>query len=194
MISRLRGTLISHAGEGVEVATAGGVVYEVDVPLSVAQRLPRTGEAVELLTVYRIREDAAALYGFLEPGERTLFLRLTGVSGVGTKLALALLSTYPAPRLARALAEKDVAALLQVSGVGKKTAERLVLELSDRMQGLEIDLEVGKGPARGAQAAVQALVALGVPFQEADRGVRAVLEEVASAETDEIVRRVLAHR
>jgi Holliday junction DNA helicase RuvA len=113
---------------------------------------------------------------------------------VGAKLALAMLSTYPAPRLARALAEKDIAALVQVSGVGRKTAERLVLELSDRMAGIETDLAAGAGGGEGPQAAVQVLVALGMPFQEADGAVRAVLGEAAGGKAEEIVRKVLARR
>jgi Holliday junction DNA helicase RuvA len=142
-----------------------------------------------------VREDQVALFGFLTEGERTLFLRLVAVTGVGAKLALAMLSTYPAPRLARALAEKDIAALVQVSGVGRKTAERLVLELSDRMGGIDTDLTPGAGRGDGgSQAAVQVLVALGMPFPEADRAVRAVLEGAHGERADEIVRKVLALR
>jgi len=194
MISRLRGVLLERGEHTVEIATAGGVVYEVEVPLSVAARLPLPGTEVELRTLHVVREEQIALFGFLEAGERALFLRLIGVSGVGAKLALALLSAYPARRLASALAERDVAALVQVSGVGKKTAERLVLELSDRMEGLEMDVGGMDGPVQGAQAAVQALVALGMPFQDADRAVREVLDDVDPARTDEIVRRVLGRR
>jgi Holliday junction DNA helicase RuvA len=194
LISRLLGTLAARTEHGVEIATSGGVVYEVEVPLSVAMRLPPTGEEVELRTVYRVREDQVALFGFLTDGERALFLRLVGVTGVGAKLALAMLSTYPAPRLARALAERDVAALVQVSGVGRKTAERLVLELSDRMQGIETDVEADEAGGQGAQAAVQVLVALGMSFQEADRAVRAVLGEAGGGKADDIVRKVLARR
>ncbi|MEX1256826.1 MAG: Holliday junction branch migration protein RuvA [Gemmatimonadota bacterium] len=194
MISRLIGTLVSRTEHGVEIATSGGVVYEIEIPFSVAMRLPPTGQEVELRTVYRVREDQVALFGFLTEGERALFLRLVAVTGVGAKLALAMLSTYPAPRLARALAEKDIAALVQVSGVGRKTAERLVLELSDRMAGIETDLAAGAGGGEGPQAAVQVLVALGMPFQEADGAVRAVLGEAAGGKAEEIVRKVLARR
>jgi len=194
MISRLRGTLLERGEHTVEIATVGGVVYEVEVPLSVAARLPAPGAEVELRTLHVVREEQVALFGFLEAGERALFLRLIGVSGVGAKLALALLSAYPARRLVRALAERDVPALVRVSGVGKKTAERLVLELSDRMEGLEMDVAGADGPVQGAQAAVQALVALGMPFQDADRAVRDVLDDVDPGRTDEIVRRVLGRR
>lgn len=194
MISRLRGLLVGRTEDRVEIATGGGVTYEVEVPLSVAMRLPSVGSEVELRTVYRVREDQVALFGFLEEGERTLFLRLVAVTGVGAKLALAMLSTYPAPRLARALAERDLPALVQVSGVGRKTAERLVLELSDRMGGIETDLQGGAEEVGTAQAAVRALVALGMTFQEADQGVRSVLDGSAATGTDEIVRKVLALR
>ncbi len=136
-----------------------------------------------------------ALYGFLETGERQLFQTLLGASGVGARLALAMLSTYSAPRLSRALAEKDVGALVQVPGVGKKTAERLALELADRVQGLELGAG-GAEPAAagGAHEAVQALVSLGMSFQDADRAVRTALEEGTSTETAELIRTALAHK
>ena len=102
MISRLRGTLLSRNEMGIEIATSSGVVYEVDVALSVAERLPHIGEEVELRTAQVVREDLIALYGFLDAGERRLFQTLLGVSGVGARLALAMLSVYPAPRLAPA--------------------------------------------------------------------------------------------
>ncbi len=195
MISRLRGTLLSRHGTAIEIATPSGVVYEVDVPLSVAERLPGLGDEIELRTVHVVREDLVALYGFLETGERQLFQTLLGASGVGARLALAMLSTYSAPRLSRALAEKDVGALVQVPGVGKKTAERLALELADRVQGLELGAG-GAEPAAagGAHEAVQALVSLGMSFQDADRAVRTALEEGTSTETAELIRTALAHK
>ncbi len=192
MISRLRGTLLSRTEDGVEVATPGGVVYEVEIPLSVAERLPSPGQELELRVVQVVRDDFLGLYGFLEVAERTLFQRLLGASGVGARLALAMLSTYPAPRLARALVEKDVGALVQVSGVGRKTAERLVLELSDRVKDLQLEGAAGAKPTEGAQAAVQALMALGMSFQDADRAVRGVLEKGDPSDVDELVRLALA--
>lgn len=195
MISRLRGTLLSRTEERIEVATSGGVVYEVEVPLSVAERLPGVGKELELRVVQVVREDLHALYGFTEPGERVLFQRLLSTSGVGARLALAMLSTFPATRLVRALIERDVAALTQVSGVGKKTAERLILELSDRVKELDLASKVeAGGPAEGARAAVQALTALGMSFQEADSAVRAVLDDERDYGTDELVRRALARK
>ena len=198
MISRLRGTVLSRETDRVEIATAGGVVYEVEVPLSVFRRLPGTDAEIELRTLLVVREDSSTLYGFNEAGERELFQRLMTTSGVGAKLALAMLSSYDADRLARALVEKDVTALKQVSGVGKKTAERLVLELADKVTDLAVGGAAGAGEdgdaTRAAQAAVSALVALGYSFTDADDAVRAVLEdEDGEVEaTDELVRRALA--
>lgn len=194
MISRLRGVVLERDVDGVEVLTAGGLVYEVEVPLSVFQRLPRPGSEVELRTVYVVREDSASLYGFMEVHERALFSRLLTASGVGPRLALAMMSTYPAQRLARALAEKDVRALTQVSGVGKKKAEKIVLEMADRVQDLAV-ADLGEdGAAPGAQGAVAALTNLGYGFAEADQAVREAVEAGEAATTEELIRWVLARR
>lgn len=193
MISRLRGTLLSREEGKVEVATPGGVVYEVEVPLSVAERLPPLGQEVELRTVMVVREDVQELYGLLDAGERALFQRLLGTKGVGGKNAVNMLSTFPASRLVRVLTERNVAALTQVSGIGKKTAERLVLELSDRVKDLEMGAE-SVAMADGTEAAVKALTALGMTAQEAERAVRAVLNKEGVLETDELVRKALANR
>lgn len=178
---------------GVEVATEGGVVYEVDVPLTVAGRLPRVGEPVELRTVQVVREDSVALYGFIDGQERTLFRTLLGASGVGAKVALAMLSTYAAPRLARALVEKDLPALVQVPGVGKKTAERIVLELAERVEALGFPAgSSGEAGEAGGADAVQALVALGIPYPDADSAVRAAMEEAPDLDTGALIKLALA--
>ena len=199
MIPRIRGTLISRELDHVEVETAGGIVYEVQIPLSILERLPKPpAPDFEIRTLQVVREDSLTLYGFMELFERTLFSRLLGASGVGPKVALAMLSTYSARRLAQALVEKDVNALKQVSGVGKKTAERIVLELADKVEDLATEAAgpdgVGGGAAPGAQEAVGALVALGYSFVDADAAVRRSLAEGEAAGTDELVRRVLAKR
>lgn len=194
VISRLRGTLITRETERIEVATDGGVVYEVEVPLTVFRKLPAPGSEVEIRTVHVVREDSAALYGFTEERERILFRRLMSASGVGAKLALAMLSTYTAPRLARALVEKDVTALRQVSGVGKKTGERLVVELADKVTDLAVATEAEAEGSKAVQDAVGALVALGYSFNDADDAVRAVLEDEEIDETDDLVRKALARR
>ncbi len=197
MISRLKGTLVSQRDEWVEVATAGGVTYEIEVPLSVAQELPGIGKEVELRIVHMQREDGGFLYGFLTEAERRLFSVLLVPSGIGGRIAVAMLSTFPAARLARALVEKDIPALVQVPGIGKKTAERIVLELSERVAKLDFGGEVAIGrTSDAAQAAVRALVALGMSTSEAERAVRTVLatDEGPDLGPDELIRRALAER
>lgn len=197
MISRIRGTLISRSLDRVEIETAGGVVYEVEVPLSILERIPMAPkEGFELRTLQIVREDSVTLYGFQEANERELFRRLLGATGVGPKVALAMLSTYNAPRLARALLEKDVTALKQVSGVGAKTAQRIVLELSDKVQDLAMALDGTDSPiaAPTTQEAVAALVALGFSFTDADTAVRKALEAGDPESTDQLIRRALATR
>jgi Holliday junction DNA helicase RuvA len=192
MISRLQGTVLSRDVDRVEIETTGGVVYEVEVPLTVLQRLPSPGGALELRTLQVVTETSIALYGFVEANERTLFQRLLTASGVGTKVALAMMSTYSAERLARALVEKDTTALQQVSGIGRKKAEKIALELSDKVADLAIVTPSSPGASSGAQEAVQALVALGYSFGDADQAVRAVLESGDADSTQDLIRRALA--
>ncbi len=193
MIARVRGTLLALEGERAEVATPGGVVYEVEVPLSVVEHLPAAGEPVEFRTVHLVREDAQILVGFMEAAECTLFRRLLTAQGVGVRMAIALLSTYSARRLVRALVERDVAALVQVPGVGKKTAERLILELTERVTDLEFEGAGTSGPGDLTHAAVQALISLGLTFAEADQRVRAILRDGERPELPELIRKALAH-
>jgi Holliday junction DNA helicase RuvA len=192
MISRLQGTVLSRDVDRVEIETTGGVVYEVEVPLTVLQRLPSPGGALELRTLQVVTESSIALYGFVEANERTLFQRLLTASGVGTKVALAMMSTYSAERLARALVEKDTTALQQVSGIGRKKAEKIALELSDKVADLAIVTPSAPGASSGAQEAVQALVALGYSFGDADHAVRVVLESGDADSTQDLIRRALA--
>lgn len=195
MISRLRGTLLSRIEGRVEIATPGGVVYEVQVPLMVAERLPAIGEEVELRTVQVVREDAQELYGFLTVRERDLFQRLLGAKGVGGKHAVSMLSTFSAARLIRILMNRDIAALVQVPGIGKKSAETLAVALSDRVGDLELTAEPHElAAAEGVEAAVQALVALGMGVNEAEQAVRAVLEDGGASTPDELIRKALARR
>jgi len=196
LISRLKGILLSRSVDAVEVETSGGVVYEVEVPLTVLQRLPASGNPVELRTVQVVTESSVALYGFLDELERMLFQRLLTASGVGGKLALAMMSAYRADRLARALVERDLAALQQVSGIGRKKAEKLALELADKVADLAVPSSGpdGQPVAAGAQEAVKALVALGYSFSDADQAVRRALEEGAAGEPDQLLRKALSYR
>jgi Holliday junction DNA helicase RuvA len=192
VISRLRGILLSKELSAVEVETSGGVVYEVEVPLTVAERLPAKGAAVELRTVQVTREDSVSLYGFMEPHERELFKRLLTASGVGAKLGLAMLSTFSARRLAQALAEKDLAALTQVSGVGKKKAERLALELSEKVSDLAMAPDGAPGMPPGVEAAVSALIALGYSYTSADAAIREALKKGSDLSTEELIKEALS--
>lgn len=176
----------------MEVETAGGVVYEVEVPLKVQERLPPVGTDLELRIVQVVREDSVALFGFLEPHERELFKRLLAASGVGARLALAMLSTFSARRLARALAERDLAALTQVSGVGKKKAELLALELSEKVRDLALVPQGSPKVSQAMEEAVAALVTLGFGFTTAETMVRGALKEKGDLTTEEIIRKALS--
>jgi len=192
LISRLKGMLLANDFSTVEVETSGGVVYEVEVPLTVLERLPPVGIQVELRTYQVVREDSVSLFGFLEAHERELFKRLLTASGVGAKLALAMLSTYSARRLARALAERDLGALTQVSGIGKKKAERIALELADRVKDLALVQEGAPGASPALEGAVSALVSLGYGFADADAAVRKALVAGEESSAEELIRKALA--
>ena len=194
MISRIKGTLVTRDLDRIEVETPGGVVYELEIPLTILQRLPLPpAENFEIRTLQVVREDSVTLYGFAEDNERELFRRLLGATGVGPKVALAMLSTYNAPRLAQALAEKDVVALTQVSGVGKKTAERIALELADRVLDLVVAGDGATSHVAGhTQEAVAALVALGYTFADADTAIRRALEQGEPEDREDLIRRALS--
>ena len=190
MIAGVRGTVTARSGDLVTIATAGGVSYEMAVPLGVLEQLPPAGGEVHLHTVLVVREDGWALFGFETADERIVFQRLLGASGVGPRLALGLLSALGSDRVVRAIAEGDLAALCTVSGVGKKKAERMVLELKDRMGDLEITGEpTGIGSA-GDQS-VNALLTLGYGQMEADGAVRTVLAGNGTADTADVIRSAL---
>lgn len=189
MIAAVFGRLVSKSGDRVVVATAGGVSYEIAVPLGVLERLPPTGTEIELNTVPIVREDGWALYGFDDTGERTVFQRLLAVNGVGPRLALAIVSTL-GNRVIRVLKEGDIAALCTVPGVGKKTAERIALELKDKLRDVG-HADGAAGVSLPAEQAVSALVNLGYPSGDADRAVRAALSRQAGGETAELIREAL---
>lgn len=194
MISRIRGELLSSEIDRIEVLTEGGIVYELHVPLSVFQRLPPVGSNLELRTEYVVRDDVPSLYGFLSEAERSLFRLLMTVQMVGPRLAMSMLSTYDARRLARALAEKDVPVLVQIAGLGKKTAARLILELADKVRELAMIPEGDGADNRQATDAVAALVSLGYAFTEADAAVRLALKDATFDSSEELIRHVLSSR
>lgn len=197
MIARVQGTLIGSTTDRIEVMTSGGVAYELLVPLSVLESLPRPGGEIALHTALVVREDGWLLFGFGTADERRLFQRLMGTTGVGPSLALNLLSTLTGDRLVRAIRDGDLATLTRVPRVGKKLAERLVLELRDKLEGAVS--ESGAAPARGTTSsgpgddAVRALVALGYAPADAALAVRRALEDEGPGEsTADLIRRSLA--
>jgi holliday junction DNA helicase RuvA len=197
MIARIQGTLVAHAIDRIEVLTAGGIAYEILVPLAVLERLPRPGGEIALHTALVVRDDAWLLFGFATADERRLFQRLMGTTGVGPSLAMNLLSTLTAERLVRAVREGDLATLTQVPRVGKKLAERLVLELRDKLEGGDLPAGPVAGAGSGSSGpgadAVRALVALGYGASDAERAVRRALEGAPTGEsTADLIRRSLA--
>lgn len=193
MISRVRGMILTRRLGTVEVMTASGLGYEIEIPLTVYERLPHEGADVELRTVQVVREDGVTLYGFLEEAERAVFIRLLSASGVGPRLALNMLSTLPPWRLLSAIADRDIATLRQIPGLGTKKAERLVVELGDRVTDLAV---VAAGPrtnARGAEEAVRALVTLGYAPTDAAAAVRDAIDaEPGLSGVEQVIRAALA--
>ena len=193
MIARLAGTLI-HKQPPLMVIDIAGVGYEVEAPLTVFYDLPETGQPVVILTHLAIKDDSHTLYGFASDAQRTLFRQLLKISGIGAKLALTILSGVSGDELARYVADNDTASLIRLPGIGKKTAERIIMELRDK---LDVIPTVG-GPAQSGGAVVtgdatseasHALRTLGYKPQEVAHMVRQAAAPDMSAE--EIIRRAL---
>ena len=177
MISRLQGTLAARGVDRIEVMTASGVGYEVVIPIGVLETLPRLGEEVSMHTALVVKEDGWQLFGFASVHDRALFFTLLGATGVGPALALGLISALGGARVVRAIRDRDVAALKGVPRVGKKMAERLSLELGDKLGEFAADGPAPSGvPAIGGSAdAVRALVALGYAAGDAEKAVARTL-------------------
>ena len=192
MIAFIKGRLASKSADRVVVETPGGVGYDVVVPLGVMERLPAVGAEVTLATELVVREDGWSLYGFLDESERRFFQRVTSISGVGPKIGIALMSSLGVERGARALREKNIGLLSSVSGIGKKTAERLALELGEKVEDFTEAAGAAEGVPAGAEAALKALERLGYAVPEADRAIRQVLAgNGTDTETEVLVRRAL---
>lgn len=177
MISRISGRLVAKDLDRVEIMTAGGVGYELAIPLSVYETLPKPGEEVTLDTHLVVREDQWLLFGFGNATERRVFQKLLGANGVGPALALGLLSTLTADRLVRAIQDKDIATLQGVPRVGKKKAERLILDLADKLDDVPREITSGLRPeGAGAEDAIRGLVSLGYTAADAEKAVRSALD------------------
>jgi Holliday junction DNA helicase RuvA len=177
VIAFLEGEVVEKAGGRVVIAV-GGVGYDVAVPSSVLSSLPPIGRGARVYTRLVVRDDAMVLYGFRSPDERGLFDALTGVSGVGPKVALAFLSALAPDALRRSVIAGDVAALMVVPGVGKKVAQRVVLDLRDKL-GAEGDLLEATGPLADVR---EALRSLGLTPQEAGDALAGVEADGRSVE------------
>ncbi|CAN5748705.1 Holliday junction branch migration protein RuvA [soil metagenome] len=190
MISRIQGTLVVRDLDRVEIMTQGGVGYELHIPRTVYEQLPPVGKDVSMRTFQVIREDAHLLFGFLDDMERQVFSRLLTASGVGPRLALSLLSSLPAGRLVRAIRERDITALTAVTGVGRKTAERLALDLANKLDDVAVTVG-GAGQGAGVEEAVRALTVLGFAAPEVERVVRETLREDGPLPAQELIRAAL---
>jgi Holliday junction DNA helicase RuvA len=199
MISMLRGSLVLKDFEGV-VIDVGGVGYRVGVPMTSLEQLPPAGNDALLYTILVVREDAMSLFGFASPGDRAVFERLVTVSGVGPKVALALMSGLTGREVVQAIVGGDVTALLAAKGVGKKLAERLILELKDVI----VKIDLGGGPTPGApppspgqklehnlEDLRSALQNLGYQPKSIDKALEIVREEAPGADFDAMLRAAL---
>jgi Holliday junction DNA helicase RuvA len=190
VIARVEGLLIEKTPETV-VLDVNGVGYEVRVPLSTFLELPDSGKTVSLRIHTYVREDAIHLYGFRTDPERTGFRLLLGISGVGPRLALAVLSGIPVPRLVAAIRSGDVAALRNIPGVGLKTAQRMLVELRDKIDRLDVAPEAEPGE-NVEGSTISALLNLGYPRSQAEKVVRTALERLGEKPTiEELVREAL---
>lgn len=199
MIGRIRGSLVEKHPPQLLV-DCQGVGYEIEAPMSVFYRLPEAGAEVTLYTHFVVREDAQLLYGFGSRQERELFRTLIKVNGVGPKLALTLLSGIEAEAFVRCVHENDVATLVKLPGVGKKTAERLIVEMKDKLDHWQAapllegkPMIVGSEMAEAArdieQEAVSALVALGYKPQDASKVIGKIFQDGMTSE--ELIRQAL---
>ena len=190
MIGRLEGKLAEKTPEAVLV-DANGVGYDVRIPLSTFLELPDEGKIVRFRVHTYVREDQLQLFGFLSEQERSLFRLFLSVSGVGPRLALALLSGLPVARVVQAIRQGDLAALRGIPGVGNKTAERILVELRDKVGRLEgVELPTPAGEAE--EATVSALVNLGYPRGQAEKAVSVALEQLDDAPAiEDLIREAL---
>ena len=179
MIGRIAGRLVAKHPPQIMV-DVHGIGYELDVPMSTLYQLPSTGAEVTLLTHLIVREDAHQLYGFASEGERTLFRKLLKISGVGARTALSVLSGMSVADVKNAVAQQDSGRFTKVPGIGKKTAERLLLELKDKL-----DIAIVAVPAEAAAASsdvINALLALGYNDKEAQFAVKNLESSVSVTE------------
>ncbi|OUV62148.1 MAG: Holliday junction branch migration protein RuvA [Gammaproteobacteria bacterium TMED119] len=186
MIGRLRGILLSKQAPALMLEVAG-VGYELEAPMSTFYELPECGQEVTLFTHFSVREDAQTLYGFHSTADRTLFRTLLKVNGVGARMALTILSGMDAHGFKQCIQLADTEALVKLPGVGKKTAERLVVELRDRLAGDQTSagsatMAAAAGPDHALDEAISALIALGYKSTDAIKMVKNVQDQAQRCE------------
>lgn len=194
MIAQVTGKLIAKDLDRATLMTSGGVAYELIIPLSAYESLPRTGESCTLHTHLVVKEDAWQLFGFATEFERRVFRRVLDAKGVGPALAIGLLSALSAERLVKAIREKDVPTLQGAPRVGRKKAEQLILDLSEKMDDLTPERGT-RDAVRGtpAEDAIRALVSLGYSNQDAERAVKSALDESSTTPSaPDLIRDALA--
>jgi Holliday junction DNA helicase RuvA len=194
MIARVEGRLVAKDLDALEVMTSAGIAYELTIPLSVYEATPRVGENVALHTSLVVKEDSWQLFAFVSVFEKRLFEKLLTANGIGPSLAIGMLSALSATRLIRAIREKDIPTLQSVPRVGRKKAERLILDLGDKLDGLGETTGTAAAPASAAaDDAMRALVSLGYSSSEAEKGVRAALDAGGGGNSAaELIRAALA--
>ncbi len=194
MIAHVAGRIVAKELDRIELLTKGGVGYELFIPLSTYEGLPKLGEDAALHTHLVVKEDGWQLFGFATAFERRVFQKVLAAKGVGPALAIGMLSTLTAERLVRAIREKDLATLQGVPRVGRKKAEQLILDLADKLDQLQVDTTPGARP-EGASAddAIRALVSLGYTTGDAERAVKAAIDAGGKKMTaTELIRASLA--
>ncbi len=194
MITYVSGKLIGKKATEV-VIDVHGIGYQIHIPTSTYESLPETGEQATLHTHHYVREDAALLYGFADADQRTIFEAMLSVSGIGPKLALAALSAFPPADLREHVVRGEVGVLTGIPGVGRKTAERLVVELRDKFARVEVGVPTGAAAGTGSTLradALAALEALGLSKAAAERSIARVMKETPDvASVEELVRHSL---
>ena len=197
MIARLTGSLLDKSPPFL-VIDVNGVGYEVEAPLGVFTDLPENGKQVTILIHHHFSQDSQTLFGFASLGERELFRKLLKISGIGAKMALTILSGANGEELARYVSTADVASLTRLPGIGKKTAERIIMELRDKLEGLPLSAGAGAGvtgipvSTDPATEASHALTSLGYKPAEVSRMISGVAQ--AGMDAEEIIRKALQTR
>ncbi|MCH7672528.1 MAG: Holliday junction branch migration protein RuvA [Proteobacteria bacterium] len=197
MIGQIRGILVAKIPPDIHLEV-GGITYEIQVPLSTLYQLPEIGQKLVLHTHFVVREDAQLLYGFYDAKDKAMFRALIRVNGVGPKLGLAILSGMEVDEFVRTVRNNDVATLVNMPGIGKKTAERLIVEMRDRLAEWEVTATVGAGSEVGSGAsavtkdAETALVSLGYkPMQAAHAIAQVIKDKPGVANSEELIRLAL---